>query len=119
MVDTLQDVHVQSHEFTFFTNHTHVLVIIARKPDVRMREIAATIGITERAVQRIVDDLTSSGVLVVSKDGRRNRYEIQPDVALPHELSKHRRIGDLIRFIYAEFQIRSHMAMPIEEFAER
>jgi DNA-binding transcriptional regulator PaaX len=119
MVDTLQDIRALSHEFTIFTNHTHVLVVIARKPDVRMREIAATIGITERAVQRIVDDLTSSGVLVVSKDGRRNRYEIQPDVPLPHELSKHRKIGDLIRFIYAEFQAGSYAAVPVEEFAER
>lgn len=119
MVDTLQDVHAQSHEFTFFTNHTHVLVVIARKPDVRMREIAATIGITERAVQRIVDDLTNSGVLVVSKDGRRNRYEIQPDVSLRHELNKHRKIGDLVRFIYADFQTGSSTIAPVEELAER
>jgi hypothetical protein len=119
MVDALLDVHVQLHEFTFFTNHTHVLVAIAHKPDVRMREIATTVGITERAVQRIVDDLTNSGILVVSKDGRRNRYEIQPDVALRHELSKHRKVGDLIRFIYPDFQTGSRKAVPLEEYATR
>jgi DNA-binding MarR family transcriptional regulator len=118
MVDALPGSQVQSHEFTFFTNHTHVLITIARKPDVRMREIAATIGITERAVQRIVDDLTSSGILVVSKDGRRNRYEIQAHVALRHELSKHRKVGDLIRFIYPEFHAESRIALPQEGYAE-
>jgi DNA-binding IclR family transcriptional regulator len=69
-----------------------------------MREIATTIGITERAVQRIVDDLTSIGYIVVTKDGRRNRYEIQPDARLRHPLTQHRKIGDLIRLLYPQFQ---------------
>jgi DNA-binding MarR family transcriptional regulator len=93
-----------AHEFTLLTNHTHVLVLIAQRPDVRMREIATTIGITERAVQRIVDDLTSIGYIVVTKDGRRNRYEIQPDARLRHPLTQHRKIGDLIRLLYPQFQ---------------
>jgi|HubBroStandDraft_5_1064220.scaffolds.fasta_scaffold270820_1 predicted transcriptional regulator len=88
-----------THTITMLTNHAHVLVLIAERPDVRMREIATTIGITERAVQRIVDDLTMTGYIVVTKDGRRNRYEIQPEARLRHPLASHRSIGDLIRFV--------------------
>lgn len=104
MLDTLEAAEAPTLDFTFLTNHTHVLVIIARSPDVRMREIASTIGITERAVQRIVDDLTSSGVVRVTKDGRRNRYEIVGNQRLGHPLTKHRQISDLIRFLHPEFQ---------------
>ncbi len=64
----------QPHEFTFLTNYAHVLLLIASDPSILMRELASQIGITERAVQRIVDDLTTAGYLVVTKDGRRNRY---------------------------------------------
>lgn len=93
-----------AHPFSLLTNHTHVLVLIAQKPDIRMREIASTIGITERAVQRIVDDLTTTGYIAVTKDGRRNRYEIQPESSLRHPLAKHRKIGELIRFLYPHFR---------------
>src|ERR1700734_3364363 len=92
-----------THTITLLTNHAHVLVLIAGKPDIRMREIASTIGITERAVQRIVDDLTATGYIVVTKDGRRNRYEIQPEARLRHPLAKHRNVGDLIRFVRPQF----------------
>jgi DNA-binding IscR family transcriptional regulator len=104
MNDVSETLVTQPHEFTLLTNHTHVLVLIAQKPDVRMREIAATVGITERAVQRIVDDLTSTGYIIVTKDGRRNRYEIQPNCPMHHPLARHRTIGDLIRFVYPQFQ---------------
>ena len=90
---------VPHHEFTLLTNHALVLVLIARSPDIRMREIASTLGITERAVQRIVDDLTSNGYIAVTKDGRRNRYEIISERTMRHPLTNHRKIGDLIRFV--------------------
>src|SRR5580698_2565452 len=93
------------HTVTMLTNHAHVLVLIAEKPDIRMREIATTIGITERAVQRIVDDLTVTGYIVVTKDGRRNRYEIRPEARLRHPLASHRNVGDLIRFVLPQFQL--------------
>ena len=92
------------HDFTLLTNHTNVLVVIAKKPDIRMREVAAAVGITERAVQRIVDDLTACGYLVVTKDGRRNRYEIQPHSPLKHHWTTHRNIGELIQFMYPQYQ---------------
>jgi predicted transcriptional regulator len=87
------------HEFTLFTNHAFVLVLIAQSPNIRMREIASNLGITERAVQRIVDDLTSNGYISVTKDGRRNRYQIRPERIMCHPLTKHRNIGDLLRFV--------------------
>jgi len=104
MIETIPNTGVRSHEFTLLTNHTHVLVLIAQKPDVRMREIATIVGITERAVQRIVDDLTATGYIVVTKSGRRNRYEIRQDSPLRHPLAKHRNIGDLIRFVSPELE---------------
>jgi DNA-binding transcriptional ArsR family regulator len=100
------------HEFTLLTNHTHVLVIIAKQPDVRMREIAAAIGITERAVQRIVDDLTTTGLISVTKDGRRNRYAIRADTQLRHPLAQHRKVGDLIQFLFPHFLAESGLSNP-------
>lgn len=102
MIDTLNS-GTAVHEFPLLTNHTYVLVLIAQKPDIRMREIAQTVGITERAVQRIVEDLTSSRYIAVTKSGRRNQYEIQPDSPLPHPLAHHRNIGELIRFVSPQF----------------
>ena len=60
--------------WTFLTNHAHVLFCIAEDPEMRLRDVAARVGITERAVQRIVTDLEGEGYLTVSKEGRRNRY---------------------------------------------
>jgi DNA-binding MarR family transcriptional regulator len=89
-------------DFMLLTNHAHVLVTIAQKPDVRMREIAITVGITERAVQRIVDDLERIGYITISKSGRRNRYVIQHQSLLPHPLSRRQKVGDLVRFVVPE-----------------
>jgi predicted transcriptional regulator len=95
--------------FTFLTNHAHVLIVIAREADVRMRELAAEVGITERAVQRIVDDLTSSGYLFVTKEGRRNHYKVQGGLPLRHVIERHCTIGELIDIVNnrMEMQIRS------------
>ena len=103
MNETLLSVVAPQHQFALFTNHAHVLVFIAQQPDLRMREIAVRVGITERAVQRIVDDLTATGYVAVTKDGRRNRYEILQDSPMRHPLAKHRNIGDLIQFVYPQF----------------
>ena len=88
-----------SHGFTFFTNYAHILLLIAKTSDVRMRELAQEVGITERAVQRIVEDLAASGYLSVTKEGRRNRYTVQTELPLRHSLTEHRNVGDLIRFM--------------------
>ncbi|MEA2504360.1 MAG: hypothetical protein QOG36_1403, partial [Actinomycetota bacterium] len=64
-------------EWSFLTNHARVLVCIAHDPGMRLRDIAAALGITERTAYGIVTDLTAAGYLVKDKDGRRNRYQIQ------------------------------------------
>ncbi|WP_263359347.1 helix-turn-helix transcriptional regulator [Acidicapsa ligni] len=86
--------------FTFFSNHAHVLLLIARESDVRMRELAAEVGITERAVQRIIDDLTANGYVTVTKEGRRNLYQIQGDLPLRHPIERHCTIGSLIGLVF-------------------
>src|SRR5580658_7646347 len=96
----LPDIGASTLRFALLTNHGHVLTLIAQQPDIRMREIAANVGITERAVQRIVDDLTTGGYIVVTKDGRRNRYEIRNDHPVGHALDQHRTLGDLVQIVF-------------------
>jgi DNA-binding Lrp family transcriptional regulator len=80
----------------FLTNHAQVLVCIARDPGVRLREISESVGITERAAHRIVDELASSGYISRERIGRRNRYTIQTDARLPDRAGRIERIGDLL-----------------------
>lgn len=82
--------------WTFLTNHAHVLVCLARQPEARMRDIADQVGITERAVQRIVTDLEEGGYLRRERKGRRNVYTLCSDLPLRHPLERHRSIGCLI-----------------------
>ena len=70
-------------EWSFLTNHAWVLWCIARDPGVRLRDIAARVGITERSAYGIVTDLTEAGYVIKQKDGRRNRYQIQAHLPLP------------------------------------
>lgn len=83
-------------EWTFLTNHTHVLLCLARDPEARQSEIAARVGITERAVQRIVAELVGSGYLRSTRDGRRNRYELNRELPLRHPLERDHRIGEIL-----------------------
>src|SRR4029079_10902719 len=79
-------------ELSFLTNHARVLVRIAHDPGVRLRDIAATLGITERSAYSIVTDLTAGGYVVKDKDGRRNRYQIQPHLPLRESITQARTI---------------------------
>ncbi len=74
----------QRQNWTFLTNHARVLVAIARDPAVRLRDVAAVCGLTERTVQTIVTDLESDGYLRRVRDGRRNRYEISTGAVFRH-----------------------------------
>lgn len=85
--------------WTFMTNHAHVLFCIAQDSTLRLRDVAARVGITERAVQRIVADLHDSGYIEVHKEGRRNRYEVNFDMPLRHAVEKHRSVRELIALI--------------------
>ncbi len=85
-----------SHGWTFLTNHMHVLVVLARDPELRIRDMAEQIGITQRAVQRILAELIGEGILKVKKEGRRNRYTIQRRARLRHPLESKHTVGELI-----------------------
>jgi predicted transcriptional regulator len=85
--------------FRFLTNHAHVLACIAADPDVRLRDVAITVGITERTAAQIVNELEQAGYLTKTRDGRRNQYEVHEELPLRHPEHRHRTIGDLIRFI--------------------
>jgi hypothetical protein len=82
--------------WTFLTNHARVLLCIAHDPGVRLRDIAASLGITERSAYGIVTDLTEAGYIVKEKDGRRNRYQIQPHMPLPGPASQGPAIGEVL-----------------------
>ena len=88
-----------SLDWTFLSNHAHVLICIAQEPEVRLREVAARVGITERAVQRIGADLEKGGYLSRSREGRRNRYEVHLDRPLWHSVESHREVGVLFNLI--------------------
>lgn len=85
--------------WTFLTNHAQVLLCVARNNRQTAREIAATVGITERAVQRILDDLEEAGYLSRFRDGRNNRYETHPDLPMRHPAQQGRAVHDLLTLL--------------------
>ncbi|MCB9759905.1 MAG: winged helix-turn-helix transcriptional regulator [Alphaproteobacteria bacterium] len=82
--------------WTFLTNHAHVLLCIARDPDLRLREIAELVGITERAAQRIVRELADEGYVEITRTGRRNHYTVLADQPLRHPVEAGTSVHDLI-----------------------
>jgi DNA-binding IclR family transcriptional regulator len=86
-------------DWSFLTNHARVLLCIAHDPDVRLRDIAARTGVTERTAYGIVTDLTEAGYVVKHKDGRRNRYQIQAHLPLPETGSRKRAIGEILALL--------------------
>jgi hypothetical protein len=85
--------------WTFLSNHGHVLVCIANDPGIRGREIAARVGITERAAQAIIADLVAEGYVKRSRVGRRNQYEIIADRPLRHSVEQPHSVGELLDLI--------------------
>jgi MarR family len=83
-------------EWSFVTNHARALVCIARDPGVRLREIAAVLGVTERRAFGIVTDLTKAGYVLKEKDGRRNRYHIQQHLRLRGLIDREPTVGELL-----------------------
>ena len=82
--------------WTFMTNHTHVLLCIAENPKTRTRDLAARIGITERAVQRIIAELEADGYLSHDREGRNNHYTVRTDLPLRHPVEQHCGVSTLI-----------------------
>ncbi len=83
----------------FLTNHAHVLVCVAHDPGMRLRDIAAAIGITERAAHRILSELVEEGYVLRERHGRRNRYQVKPELPLRHPLVQEREVGDLLEVL--------------------
>ncbi len=83
-------------EWSFLTNHAKALLCIANDPGVRLRDIAAMLGITERSAFAIVNDLAAARYVVKEREGRRNRYEIQHHLPLREETGRERTIGDVL-----------------------
>jgi hypothetical protein len=85
--------------WTFLTNHARVLLCISRDPGIRLRDIAARLGVTERSAYGIVIDLADAGYIVKQKDGRRNRYQIQAHLPLPEPNGRERTVGEVLALL--------------------
>jgi hypothetical protein len=86
-------------DWTFFSNYGHVLVCLERDHSIRLRDVAREVGITERAVQKIVRDMQDAGYITVTKQGRNNRYRVNKRKTLRHSLESHCTVGKLLALI--------------------
>ena len=85
--------------WTFLSNHAHVMICLAQDPAIRVRDMARLIGITERAVLKILADLVEEGMVERYREGRRNSYELDTDRPLRHPIESHHTVGELIELI--------------------
>lgn len=92
----MSDESMQDGGWTFLTNHSHVLICLTRDPQMRLRDIAAAVGITERSVQGIVNDLEAAGCITRHREGRRNRYEIAANRPMRHRVERGHVVGELL-----------------------
>jgi len=97
---------IAARHWTFLSNHAHVLVCLALDPHARLRDVAAEVGITERAVQGIVGDLEHAGVILRERQGRRNTYRLRLDAPLRHPLEAHRSIRALLAMVLDATQLK-------------
>ena len=86
----------RASRWTFLSNHAHVMLCLVQDAEARVRDIAERVEITERAVQRILVELEEAGALARTRVGRRNRYTLNLDLPLRHELESHHTVGDLL-----------------------
>jgi predicted transcriptional regulator len=80
----------------FLTNHAHVLLCVASDPGIRLRDIADAVGITERSAHKILSELVAEGYVLRERHGRRNRYQVKPELPLRHPLVHDRQVGELL-----------------------
>ena len=85
--------------WTFLTTHARVMLLVAHDPEVRLRDIAASLDITERSAFGIIADLVEAGYVLKEKDGRRNRYHIQAHLPLSEPASQERTIGEVLSLL--------------------
>jgi len=93
--------------WTFLTNHGLVLLAIAQNPQVRLRDVAEQVGITERAVQRIVADLADAGYVTRTRAGRRNVYQLHGEIHMPHPTTRHQEVGALMSVLVSASRRRA------------
>jgi predicted transcriptional regulator len=96
---TIVSISSNKQDWTFLSNHAHVLICLYRDPTIRLRDLAFNVGITERAVISIIEDLETVGIIVRTKEGRRNKYKIHESISLRHPLESHKTIGDLLKLL--------------------
>jgi DNA-binding MarR family transcriptional regulator len=89
-------------QWSFLTNHGRALILIAHDPEIRLRDIAADLAITERRAYGIVDNLTQAGYLVKERVGRRNRYQIQRHLPMPEAPARERAIGEVLDLLMGD-----------------
>jgi hypothetical protein len=85
--------------WTFLTTHARVLLLVAHDPGIRLRDIAASLDITERGAFGIITDLVEAGYVIKEKDGRRNRYHVQADLPLPEPTARERTVGEVLTLL--------------------
>ena len=85
--------------WTFLTNHAHILLCVAKQPGMRMREVARSVGVTERCVQRILTELEGAGYVTRVHQGRRNHYEVHADLPLRHPAERHQQVSTLLKLV--------------------
>ena len=90
---------MKGRRWDFLTNHAHVLLCVADDPGIRLRDIAAAVGITERAAHKILSDLVDDGYVTRERTGRRNHYMVRPELRLRHPLVQKRQVGDLLNVL--------------------
>ncbi len=83
----------------FLTHHAHVLLCVAKDPGIRLRDIAAAVGITERGAHKVLTELVNEGYVLRERHGRRNRYKVKPELPLRHPLVHDREVGDLLKVL--------------------
>jgi DNA-binding transcriptional ArsR family regulator len=83
----------------FLTNHAHVLLCVSQDPGIRLRDIAAAIGITERSAHKVLSELIEEGYVLRERHGRRNRYKVKPELPLRHPLVREREVGELLEVL--------------------
>lgn len=93
--------------WTFLSNHAHVLLCIGVDPSSRLRDVAERVGVTERAVQKIVSELEEVGALTRIREGRRNSYVVHVDCPLRHPIERHQTVGKLLTMVLTPAQIRA------------
>ncbi len=112
VTETVPDAARKTAPWTFLSNHSHVLICLARQPSLRLRDVADMVGITERSAQRIVQELEQAGVLERKRVGRRNSYIVHVEHPLRHPVERNCTVADLLEMVLGG-PLSGHPATPI------